>query len=215
MTAEPADDTVEHASPSDAGRPGRPRSTRTHLAILDAALAQLVECGYRGMSMEAIAERAGTSKATIYRWWSSKEELLVEALETRRRPLPFEPTGAPRQDLERLLVLMAEQLPPPGQSTIARLVGAMADSAELAAMLRAPQRGHPRRQVMVDLLRAAIEQGELEPDLDIELACDQLGGPIMYRHLVTGGPVDAGLARQLVADLYAAHGTRSHQKEPR
>lgn len=194
-----------------ARRPGRPRSTRTHLAILDAALEQLVACGYQGMSMEAIAERAGTSKATIYRWWTSKEELLVEALETRRPSLAFEPTGAPREDLERLLTMMVERLPPRAQSTIARLVGAMADSAELAEMLSSRHGGH-RKAALMDLVRAAVDAGELDPDLDVELACDQLVGPVLYRHLVTGDPVDADLARALVADLWAAHGITSKEQ---
>ncbi len=207
MTEHPYPAADEHC----ARRPGRPRSTRTHLAILDAALEQLISCGYQGMSMEAIAERAGTSKATIYRWWRSKEELLVEALETRRPALAFEPTGEPRQDLERLLGLMVERLPPRAESTIARLVGAMADSEELAEMLKARHGGH-RKAGLVDLIHAAIDAGQLDPNLDVDLACDQLVGPILYRHLVTGDPVGADLARTLVADLWAAHGTTTKEQ---
>lgn len=205
------DDPSDAAGDRCARRAGRPRSTRTHLAILDAALEQLVSSGYQGMSMEAIAERAGTSKATIYRWWNSKEELLVEALETRHPALTFEPTGTPREDIERLLSLMVERLPPRSQSTIARLVGAMADSQELAAMLRARHGGH-RKAALIDLIHAAIDAGELDPDLDVGLACDELVGPVLYRHLVTGDPIDADLASTLVAHLWAAHGITTKEE---
>jgi AcrR family transcriptional regulator len=190
--------------PAAPRRPGRPRSATTHEAILDAAAALFAECGHGGMSVEAVADRASTSKATIYRWWDSKEALLVEALEHHRPRLDFTPSGDPRRDLVDLLVAMIELLPPRHHSPIARLIGAMADSEELATMLRERFVGRRREQTM-RLLRAAIDARELAADLDLELAADQLVGPILYRHLVTGDPLDTSIAERLVADLYAAH----------
>jgi AcrR family transcriptional regulator len=64
----------------EARRPGRPRSAKAHRAILDAALALLVEQGYHGLSMEAVAARAGVGKTTIYRRWPSKQEIVIEAI---------------------------------------------------------------------------------------------------------------------------------------
>jgi AcrR family transcriptional regulator len=62
-----------------APRPGRPRSDQSRAAILDATAALLAEQGLLGLTIEAIAARAGTSKATIYRWWKSKEALALDA----------------------------------------------------------------------------------------------------------------------------------------
>jgi AcrR family transcriptional regulator len=191
-------------TPCAARRPGRPRSTVTHEAILEAALHLLAEDGFRGMSVEAVAERAGTSKTTIYRWWPSKEALLAEAVAHGRHDLPFTPTGEPHADLVALLEVMIAHLPPRNCSPIARLVGAMADSDELAELFRTHVI-EPRRAGVRVRLQAAVDASVLSGELDLELAIDQLVGPLLYRHLVTGDPLDADLPARLVADLFAAH----------
>src|SRR5437764_6171627 len=87
------------------GQRGRPRSRQAHQAILDAAAALLPERGLAAVSMDAVAERAGVSKATIYRWWPTKEALALDALYTEWsaiRPFPRD-TGSLRGDLLSLL----------------------------------------------------------------------------------------------------------------
>jgi AcrR family transcriptional regulator len=185
-------------------RPGRPRNPATHAAILTAAEQLLGEAGYAGMTVEAIAERAGTSKATIYRWWDSKEELLLEALDPAQHALPFTPTGVARDDLVGILEALVRTLPPRACSPIARLVGAMADSAHLAATLRTKVIG-PRRAAVADLLRAAVATGDLPGDLDLDLAVDQLVGPLLYRHLVSGDPIAPDIPARLVDAFFSAH----------
>ena len=80
-------------------RPGRPRSARAHAAILDAAVALFIEGGSEGMSVEAVALKAGVGKATIYRRWPSKEELLIEAIEHVFAEPASPDTGSVRDDL--------------------------------------------------------------------------------------------------------------------
>lgn len=185
-------------------RPGRPRDSKTHAAILEAAFALLGEAGFQGMSVQAVAERAGTSKATIYRWWGSKEALLAEALDHHRHDQPFTPSGDARADLVALLTQLCTHLPPRSCSPIARLVGAMADSEELAELFRRHLM-RPRRAVVAHRLEAAIAEGLLPPNLDRELAIDQLIGPILYRHLVAGATVGPDVPERLVDALLAAH----------
>ena len=77
---------------------GRPRSAEAHASILQAALALLVEEGYRGFSMEAVASRAGVGKATIYRRWHSKDELLKEAIASLSAEFAYADTGSLASD---------------------------------------------------------------------------------------------------------------------
>ena len=78
---------------------GRPRSAQSHQAILEATLALFAEVGLQGLSIEAIAERAGVGKTTIYRRWSSKEDMIKDALELFRSGYPIPDTGNIRNDL--------------------------------------------------------------------------------------------------------------------
>src|ERR1700743_1650675 len=98
----PARSDAELAEPAPRGRP---RSARAHEAILKAAAGLLLENGLAAVSMDAVAERAGVSKATIYRWWPTKETLALDALYTEWaavRPAPRD-TGTLRGDLLSLL----------------------------------------------------------------------------------------------------------------
>src|SRR5260370_35342567 len=84
-------------------KPGRPRSAQAHKAILDATLELLAEEGFQGLSIEEVAARAGAGKTTIYRRWSSKEELVMEAIRQVQIEVPVMDTGNFRNDLAALL----------------------------------------------------------------------------------------------------------------
>src|SRR5215469_8174924 len=88
-------------------RPGRPRSEKTDQAILDAALDAFAECGVEGVRCEDVAARAGVSKATIYRRWPGKEELLIAALAALKGPLPTPRGESARDDLIAMIDVMA------------------------------------------------------------------------------------------------------------
>jgi AcrR family transcriptional regulator len=180
---------------------GRPREARTDRAILEATLELIAEVGVYDFRTEDVAARAGVGKGAIYRRYRSKDDLVtaaVAALVSEEIAVPD--TGSTRADL---VVLMQEAVELYSGSLAGRLmpnlVGAMARKPELA---RAVRDGFlvGRRAVLADVLRRAVERGDLRSDLDLELALDVIGGPLFYRLLVTGGPIDEQLA-QGVADL--------------
>lgn len=184
------------ASPADAParRPGRPRSARAHQAILGATLSLLLEEGFAGLSMEAVATRSGTSKATVYRRWSSKVDLVVEALNLLSTLPPEDPdTGSARGDYlaltEQILATADPRLP----ILMPRLMAESVDHPDLYEAVL-DNMVNPRRAALARILVRGIERGELAPDLDLELALDLLVGPLIYRMLLSGGDMSPAVA---------------------
>lgn len=180
---------------------GRPRDTRADRAMLDATLELIAEVGVHEFRTEDVAARAGVGKGAIYRRYRSKDELVtaaVAALVSEEIAIPD--TGSTRGDL---LELMREAVDLYCGSLAGRLmpnlVGAMAQKPELALAVRERFLAG-RRAALAEVLERGVERGDLRADLDVELALDVLGGPLFYRLLVTGGPLDEQLAEG-VADL--------------
>jgi AcrR family transcriptional regulator len=180
---------------------GRPRDARADRAILQATLELIAERGVHEFRTEDVAARAEVGKGAIYRRYRSKDELVtaaVSALVSEGIAVPD--TGSTRDDL---LALMREAVRLYRGSLASRLmpnlIGAMAQKPELARAVRERFLAG-RRSALTEVLRRGIERGELHPELDLELALDVLGGPLFYRLLVTGGPIDEQLAEG-VADL--------------
>jgi AcrR family transcriptional regulator len=181
--------------------PGRPRDSRADRAILEATLGLIAEVGVEAFRTDDVAERAGVGKGAIYRRYRSKENLVTAAvgsLVTEEIEVPD--TGSTRTDLVVLMTeavkLYRRSLP---RKLMPNLIGAMAQRPELA---RAVREGFlaPRRAALQEVLRRGMARGDLRADLNLELALDVLGGPLFYRLLVTGGPIDDELADG-VADL--------------
>jgi len=180
---------------------GRPRDVRADRAILDATLELIAERGVHEFRTEDVASRAGVGKGAIYRRYRSKDELVTKAVAALvSEEIVVPDTGSTHADL---LALMREAVELYGGSLPGRLmpnlVSAMAQRPELA---RAVREGFlaARRAALSEVLRRGVERGDLRPDLDLELALDVLGGPLIYRLLVTGGPLDEQLAEG-VAEL--------------
>jgi len=174
-----------------------PRVERSRRVILEATLDELGEIGYGAMTIESVARRAGVGKATIYRHWQGKLDLLADALETMKRPVPPPTEGSARERIVALLEALVDTL---GESRWSRCMPALIDAA---ARDETVQRFHrqfvaARRQVMVGLIVEGIEAGELAADLDPVLTSELLAGPIFYRRLMTGEPFPPSLARQIV-----------------
>jgi AcrR family transcriptional regulator len=174
-----------------------PRVERSRRVILEATLDELGEIGYGAMTIESVARRAGVGKATIYRHWQGKLDLLADALETMKRPLPPPTEGSARERIVALLEALVDTL---GESRWSRCMPALIDAA---ARDETVQRFHrqfvaARRQVMVGLIVEGIDAGELAADLDPLLTSELLAGPIFYRRLMTGEPFPPSLARQIV-----------------
>jgi AcrR family transcriptional regulator len=164
-------------------RPGRPRSARAHASILDAAVELFIEGGSEGMSVEAVAARAGVGKATIYRRWPSKEELLIEAIE-RVFAEPLTPdTGSVRDDLaligRDLQMLMTARLT---GGVFPPMAAEVASGSRLGRLYGQRVIG-PRRAILEQALRRGIDRGELSGDFDLELAIDLLVGTFLLRRL--------------------------------
>jgi AcrR family transcriptional regulator len=192
---------MSSVSPSALPRPtGRPREERADRAILAAALELMAEQGVRDLRMDDVASRAGVGKATIYRRYRSKEELVSATVAQLVSEITLPDTGSTRDDL---LALMRKAVTVYSGSLEAGvmpgLVDAMSRDPELARTVREGFLAG-RRAGLRSVLERGVARGDLSADMDFELALDVLGGPLFYRLLVTGGPIDDGLARG-VAEL--------------
>jgi AcrR family transcriptional regulator len=168
-----------------APRRGRPRSEKATTAILQAAGELLLEQGLEAVSMDAIAERAGVSKATIYRWWPTKETLAIDALyeDWAGDGAVVPDTGSLRGDLLALFLPWSKRV---SSRPYARVLGGLLTKArtdprfaeEYDARLVQPRRDQAR-----PILVRAIGRGEITAQTDVELALDLLYGPLYHRLL--------------------------------
>lgn len=179
------------------------RSEPARQAILTAALDLAAEVGYRKLSVEAIAARAGTGKQTIYRWWPSKGAVLFDALLALSEPADggeadLPDTGDLAADLKLVLAATVDELNNPRYSEPMRaLTVEVLENAELAATYR-ERLDQPMRDMKKRRLRAAQEAGQLDPDLDLDIAVDLIWGPLRNRWLFREGPLTADFTDDLV-----------------
>jgi AcrR family transcriptional regulator len=181
--------------------PGRPRSAAADEAIIRATLELLVAEGYRALTMERVRERAGVGKATVYRRYGSKEELVTAAVRHLNQELPEPDTGDLRTDfaeLSKAVVASAERTE--ALSFMPRILAEVAHDAELRALFYAAL-VKPRRDAITAMLEHAIERGDIRADTDLDLAVDLIAGPMIYKVLITGGELkDAGGRAMRVLD---------------
>lgn len=190
---------------SGGSRRGRPRSEPARQAILAAAAELLLARGVTAVSMDAVADLAGVSKATIYRWWPSKETLALDALhEQWAEPgLEAPDTGTLRADLLGLLlpwVALAAEGP------YGRIAGALFTEARTDPRFGAVFRERftePRRAVMRTVLYRALGRGEIPPGGDLEAATDLLYGALFHRLLLGHAPLTQDFAESVVAIVVA------------
>jgi AcrR family transcriptional regulator len=177
-------------SGAPARAPGRPRSAAADMAIIRATLELLFEHGYRALTMEQVRERAGVGKATIYRRYGSKEELVRAVVAHLNTGMPEPPdTGSLRGDFDEVVRSLLAGAEVSGALTfMPRMLSEAAQEPELRAIFYAAL-VQPRRDLLEAILRRAIARGEIRADTDVDLAIDMLAGPIVYRVLITGGDV--------------------------
>jgi AcrR family transcriptional regulator len=170
--------------PATSRRPGRPRDARADDAILTATLDTLVEVGYEGLIVERVAERAGVAKATVYRRWSSKQELVLAALGRLHATLQIPDSGDVRADLI-LLIRQAQHFltQTKGGQVLPRLVGEFASGSPVGRAFIAEVL-LPRIAGVQKALERAKQRGELREDLDMDLALPQIIGPILFLRLL-------------------------------
>jgi AcrR family transcriptional regulator len=189
-------------------RRGRPRSEQAERAIIDAALDLFAESGAEGLCIEKVAARAGVGKATIYRRWPGKVDLLLDALAALRAPLP-EPKGeSVRDDLVALLdATRTDAVDPRRVRQVALLLGEGARYPRLFERY-VDTVVEPRRDVFRAVLRRGIATGELREGTNVDLVVDMLTGAVLTRTRLSNDRPDRGYARRVVDELLTGLASR-------
>ena len=184
-----------------ARRPGRPRSERAEQAILDATMDAVGECGIDGVRCEDVAARAGVGKATLYRRWTGKEELLIAAFAALKTPLP-EPRGdSVREDLIAMLAVMAADADDPRYSRQFALLHDEGQRYPRLVKRYREQVVEPRRELIRSVLRRGIASGEIRGDADVEIAMLSLTGAVLARGKHHPAPAEPDFAARVVDEL--------------
>ncbi len=178
------------------------RNEQSRQAILDTTIALLEEKGYACMTIEEIARRAGVSKKTIYRWWASKAEVVMEAYAAHvAREVQVPDTDSVQTDLEQVLMQTFKLLTTTPAGTV--MAGIMSDAQS------DPQLAHSfrerfiasRRAIARTILERGIANGELQADCDLECVLDTLYAPMWYRLMLKHQPLTAAFAKMLVRQI--------------
>jgi AcrR family transcriptional regulator len=178
---------------------GRPRSKEARRAVLDAALRLCVRDGYAGETMKGIADEAGVGRQTVYRWWSTKSDVLVEALRdlADRKLQQVTLTGETLPDVHTVLTLTFRLLRAVTGKAVSGLMADAQHDRALSDRLQSTVLG-PRRDALREILEHGIATGQLAPTLDPALVVDIVFGTMWYRLLSRHARVDDRLAADLV-----------------
>ena len=174
-----------------------PRVERSRRVILSAALEVLGEMGYGGLTIEAVAARAGVGKSTVYRHWCGKVELVEDAIRSLKTAVAWPTTGSVRDRVLNVLGQIARAME---DSTWSTCLPAIIEAArrDPEVMTIHQRLGAERRQLLVELLGEGVRSGEVSPDADVGVLADCLVGPILLRRLVLQEPFDEAAIGRLV-----------------
>jgi AcrR family transcriptional regulator len=187
---------VSAAEVEERRRGGRPRDPLLDTTILDATLALFAEEGYAGVSIEQVASRAGVGKASIYRRYANKAELVVDAVRLGacvQDELPD--TGDLRADLVAMMAPLVERLQAKDRVLMTFAVERVVNpelSAEFQRSVIGRKRQHIRR-----LVEAAVARGDLPPGIDVELASEVVPA-MVWHHALNGLPIGDDLVERVV-----------------
>lgn len=177
---------------------GRPRSEKTKNAVLSAAYDLLLENGFGAVTIEKIADRAGVSKATIYKWWPNKAAVIMDAFfDAAVVRLPVPDTGSVISDMIIQVNNLATFLLSQEGKVINEIIAEGQSDLKLAETYRTMY-FKPRRLDSRYILERGISRGELNEDLDIELVMDLIFGPLFYRLLITGDEINKDFVEHIV-----------------
>ena len=191
------------ATPSRRPR-GRPTSDSVDRALAEAALEEFVVRGYHAMSMESIADRAGVSKVSLYRRWSSKSAVTAEVFRLLRETKPAEDHGSLEADIGSLLQQsIGSRTVKTDAKVLMRTMGEIAGSPELLAMYRIHLL-QPRIAQLRALLERARARRELRSDMPLDLACSMIAGPLFLYYLTVLTEADVDLPSRLPQQLTQA-----------
>lgn len=195
MTRQPASSTTTR---------GRPRDPRTRAAILAAARALLERGGLTAVTIEAIAQKAGVSRPTIYRYWPNAPAVAMAAfLDVTGAPEAARSTRSPYAALRAQLHAVADAFAAPAGRSVAAMVAAAQSETELAKAFRNEFIARNRDATRL-LLERCIEDGLIAPPADMELALDLVFGPLFYRLLMGHAPITRGFVDRLLDTVIPA-----------
>lgn len=183
------------------------------LEILAATLEVLADVGYDRLTMDAVATRAKASKATLYRRWTNKVSLVIEALQHSKGPTEVPDTGTLRGDLMAAFCGDAGLVGPESVSTFASVLTAITKDADFAAAFRTEVVG-PKVAVSQQIWERARERGELREDADLALLEPALAGIVLHRVFVMGEQPTTDLISQVIDQIILPAATRGVAHTP-
>ena len=186
------------AEPSHA--PGRKRDASRDDALCQAALEILAEVGYDRLTIDAVAARAGAGKATCYRRWAGKAELVVDAIGRMKAAPELPDTGTLRGDLVELTCHFHDDENAFRTDVQAGLVSGLVRDAKLREVFT-EQFVRPRKAVFRTVFERAIERGEIAPVPGYELLSDVLPSMVFHRLILTGRPPDAAFVQTVLDQI--------------
>jgi len=188
------------------GEIGRPRSQAAHDAVLKAALRLVTKRGFRAVSVNEIAAEAGVGKMTLYRHWPNKAALVMDSLLVLvGSETDFPEAASAIESLRQQLDLQAAFFQSSRGILIRSLVAEAQSDSELAIAFR-ERWLNPRREGVRQIMRAAVAEGSLRSDIDIDTAIDLLYGSLYYRLLLGAGALDERFVDSIYYQFLEGHG---------
>jgi AcrR family transcriptional regulator len=179
---------------------GRPRDPSRDGVIIEASIDLLVRDGYDRLSMEGVAAAAGVGKATVYRRWSNKAELVIDAMATLKPAIDIIDTGTLDGDIELMVAASCSPHSQRLQRVMVSICSALPREPELLEAFRT-RFTEPRIARITDMLERARGRGELGPDIDVAMAASLVPSLMLQRALMTGQPAGRVYAEQVVGSV--------------
>jgi AcrR family transcriptional regulator len=190
--------TTSYAEQANAAARGRPRDATRDEALRKAALEVMAEVGYRALTMDAVAAKARAGKATIYRRWESKLDLVIDTVnQLVHQEIPEPDTGSLPGDLREFLSAFAAFLSGPTGKAAQALVGELPHEPELATAFRETFLV-AQRDVLRGIIDRGTARGEVRLDAPRGMAVELAGAALTYRLMLTGDPLDDTFVDRLV-----------------
>lgn len=200
MSPTPAKDAAEaHARPRVEGE--------REQEILDATIDTLAEVGYDRLTMDAVAARAKASKATLYRRWNGKAQLVIDALCSKKQPHTMPDTGTLRGDLLAMFCDKGGINDPQQLAVLGSLITAVGRDAEFAEQFRRDFIG-PKRAVSRQIWERAQQRGEVREDLDLDLFETAVPSMVLFRAILLGEPPSPEMVAHAIDNLILPAATR-------
>jgi len=180
--------------------PGRPLDPTRDDAIIDATLAGLSEVGYDRLTIDMVAARARVGKATLYRRWSSKADLVIDALSAHKSDWKAPDTGTLRGDFEAILNGDGAPVDTKVAPLVCGLMTAASHDAGLSAALQ-ERFIDPRKNLISEVIARAVRRGEVDPGVDVELVIEVVPAVMFLRTVLYGELVGPEMFQRVLTEL--------------